>query len=139
MRIERALKLRDSAKMRLRDLYSAATHFGLPSDDINIGYSAILADLGKAPQWVRSYVDGYRQALTDRLYETALIFGGFIDGEFYSTHSNRPDYYGKHGVDAADWAARATDIGHYFDRYRELETGRYDRGEYKPFYVSAAQ
>lgn len=136
MRIERALKIRDTAKMRLRDLYSHAEFFGFKSDEINAGYSAILSDVGKAPQWVRSYLDGYRQSLTDRLYENTLIFGGFIDGEFYSTHSKRTDYYGKHGIDPSDWRNRASNIGHYFDRYKSLDDGTYDRGAFKPFYVS---
>ena len=135
MKIERALKLRNAAKTRLRDLYSHAEFFGLDSDSINSSYSEILRDLGRAPYWVRSYIDGYRQALTDRLYETALIFGGLVDGEFYSTHSNRPDYYGKHGIDAADWSNVAMNVGHYFDRYRPTETGKYDRGAFKPFFV----
>jgi len=136
MKIERALKLRDAAKMRLRDLYSFAVFHAITSAEINESYAAILADIGKAPQWVRSYVDGYRQALTDRLYETTLIFGGFYDGRFYSTHSKRADYYGKAGIDAVDWSQRATDIGHYYDRFHQLETGVHDRGAFKPFYVS---
>lgn len=136
MRIEQALKIRDAAKMRLRDLYSHAEFYGMDSDSINAGYSAILVDMAKGPQWARSYIDGYRQALTDRLYETVLIFGGFVDGEFYSTHSKRPDYYGKHGIDPSDWHNRASDIGHYFDRYKPLDRGTYDRGAFKPFYVS---
>lgn len=134
MRIERALKIRGAAKRRTREMFSFAAFHTMTSEEMNISYAAILADMGKVPQWVRAYVDGYRQAQIDRLYES-LIFGGFVEGRFMSTHSDRRDYYGKCGIDPADWHKAAKAKGHYFDRFFPLATGVYDRGAFKPFFV----
>lgn len=134
MRIERSLKIRDEAKRRTREMFSFASHYGMTSEEMNASYAAIISDMGKAPHWVRAYVDGYRQAQMDRLYES-LIFGGFVDGKFFSTHSDRRDYYGKAGIDPADWHKAAKAKGHYFDRFVPLATGVYDRGAFKPFFV----
>lgn len=138
MRIERALAIRNNFKSRLTSLYAHATHFGLSSDEINASYGDLRADTPQGtPSWVWAYLDGYRQALTDALYRDHLIFGGFIDGVFYSTHSDRPDYYQKHGIDPVDYAddGRVTNRGHYWDRYLPVKGGTYDRGAFKPFYT----
>ena len=116
MRIKLALAKRDAALLRLKDLYSSAEHFSLPNATINDRYNAVLASVAKCPEWVRVYLDGYRAALNDQLYRQHLVFGGFVDGVFYSTHSSRDDYYEKHGVEPRDYAdnGRVLQRGHYW-------------------------
>ncbi len=73
MRIETALKRRDRAISNLRDQFSSAAMFGTPSSVMNERYGDLCKIvLHKAPHWVRSYVDGYRRALTDSLYQAEL-------------------------------------------------------------------
>jgi hypothetical protein len=127
MRIETALKRRNAAMMALRDLYSHAKHFGLTSAEINEQFnSRVLATLKGAPAWTRYYVQGARDQISHELYcDGSLVHGAFIGGAFYSTHSNRPDYYGKNGFGAAGFA-RATAKG---------STGHYWSHNLKPYFV----
>ena len=118
MRIKTALRKRDAAVRRLRDLYSSAEHFGLPSATINDRFHAIVESIGKHPAWVRAYLDGWRAALGEQAYRNDLVFGGFVDDKFYSTHHDREDYYEKHGISARDYAddGRVAKRGHYWKR-----------------------
>lgn len=115
--IKKALSMRSNAVTAVRDLYSTATAFKLTANEINIRFRAIVgAKLGKAPHWAKSYVEGYRQCLNDELYRSALVFGCWVDGKFYSNHRNRADYYETQGMspsiysDASDNGTR----GHYW-------------------------
>jgi hypothetical protein len=124
MDISLALRRRDRAVSNLRDLYSRAEHFGLLSSQINDEYNVILANLGKAPQWVRQYLDGYRAALTEQAYRQQLVYGAIIDGHFFSTHRDREDYYEKSGIEPRAFADDNPTKGHYW------------RNNLKPFFVS---
>jgi hypothetical protein len=68
------------------------------------------------PAWVGAYVDGFSAALMESLYRDALVYGGIVDGQFYSVHRDRADYYEKHGIDPRDYAddGRVTARGHYW-------------------------
>lgn len=128
MQIKSALKHRDRAIERVRDLYSSAEQFGLPSDTINERYCDILQSelpAGKAPGWTRSFVDGYRKALIDNLYRSSLVYGAFIDGKFYSTHRNRDDYYEKQGLSARIFA----------EEHDKAVAGHYWASNLKPFFI----
>jgi hypothetical protein len=117
MRVETALKRRNAAMLSLRGLYSHAKHFGLTSTEINEQFdSRVLATLKGAPSWTRYYVHGARDQISRELYcDGSLVYGAFIGGVFYSTHSNRPDYYGKNGFGAAEFAQATKDSsGHYW-------------------------
>jgi hypothetical protein len=117
MKIETTLKRRNLAIMDLRDLYSHAKHFGLTSAEINEQYnSRVLARLKGAPSWALYYVQGIRDQISHTLYcDGSLVHGAFIGETFYSTHSNRPDYYGKNGFGSAEFA-QVTKVsrGHYW-------------------------
>lgn len=146
MRIERALAIRDRAKTRLRDVYSSAELGGYTSREISENVASIRGDYPKAPGWVWSYIDGYEQALRDELYRSQLIFGGFVDGVFYSTHSNRDDYYGKHGISALEYSdnGRVTGRGHYWKpeggaHIANAKPGySHKRGSVRPYSVNEA-
>ncbi len=137
MRIERALKIRAELKTRIADLYSFAHFHGLTSVEMQESCNAMLRDYPRLPQWVTSYLDGYKQALQETLYREHLIFGGYVGDVFYSIHSNRPDYYEKHGIDPADYAdnGKVTARGHYWKETVPLSNGTYNRG-IKPYFVS---
>lgn len=119
MRIETALNHQKRAIMQTRDLYSSAESFGLSSAQINERFNVILGSIAHCSGSIREYVRGYRQCLSDQLYRTALVHGGFVDGRFYSTHSNRPDYYERNGIKAVDYAddGRVTARGHYWIKH----------------------
>ena len=137
--LDRSLKVRDQAKTRLNDLYAMAVLIGMTSQEINEAKSKILADMpAKTPHWVRAYLSGYERALSDRLYDSVLVHGGLINGVFYSTHSNRPDYYGKHSIDACDFAddGLVKERGHYWPLAMAWRGGTYTRDKVKPYFIS---
>lgn len=113
MRIEHALKLRDEAVMSLKDNFASAKFYGPTSATMNEDYNKILARLQKAPEWVRAYLKGYRAALNDELYRESLVYGGWIGDKFYTTHSQRHDYYGL-SMTPQDWLEKAERLGHYW-------------------------
>lgn len=114
MDIAKSLKQRDAYRIAVADIYSTARVAGMTSTAINEAVRKARARFPRLPNWAASYVEGYEKALRDDLYANYLVFGGFINGTFYSTHSERDDYYGKHGIDALDWHNRAADRGHYW-------------------------
>ena len=119
MRIERALRLRDSVISGLRDCYSAASIYGMKSADMEVKRHEVLGRLPpKTPQWVRQFADGYWRCMIDGAYRHDLVFGGIVDGQFYSTHSDRDDYYEKHGIEPCEYAddGKVTSRGHYWKR-----------------------
>ena len=126
MNISRALVIRDRLVASLRDLHSRAEHFGMLSSDMTMAKLALYGEVPKrAPGWIREYADGYEKALTDAHYAHHLVFGGFVDGVFYSTHRDRADYYERNGIEPSAYAdnGKVTRRGHYWAR------------SLKPFYV----
>lgn len=117
MKTELALRHRDALVSRLRSAFSAAEISGITSTALNDSvrgcYAAVPAG---APSWVKEYGRGYEKALYDGLYERHLMFGGFYNGQWYSTHSKRDDYYGRNGIDASAFAddGAVTARGHYW-------------------------
>jgi hypothetical protein len=117
MDIGRALKVRDACTLRLRDLYSAASSYGLDHATLNERRRAIYYAMPKGtPFWVRSYLDGIADQLMQDCYQYRLVFGGKIGDTFYSTHSNRPDYYEKNGIEPSAYAddGLVRERGHYW-------------------------
>ena len=126
MDIKTSLKKRDAAITALRDLFLRARICGLSHDKLNDEVLKIKKSyLAKCPKWVIEYFRGYHAALIDSLYRECLVFGGFVDGRFYSTHRTRSDYYEKHGIEPCKFARR----GHYWNP--ELFNG-----VAKPFFLS---
>ena len=127
MKIERALKIRGDLEIAYASAYSHAKEFGLTSDELNESLAQARKRIApaKTPGWVFSYLSGYSRALSQSLYRDSLIHGGIINGIFYSTHSSRPDYYGKNGIEPAAWSKDATVTGHFWKHNVE-----------KPFFVS---
>ncbi len=137
MKIERAIALRNQLKTRVNDIYSCARIVGMESSAINQAYIDAKAQMPKGtPGWVFSFVDGYIAALNDDLYANWLEFGGFIDGEFYSTHRNSERYYEKHGFDAIEYSdnGRVLNRGHYWKTQVQYHGGIYTRETVKPYY-----
>lgn len=119
MRIERALRLRDSVISGLRDAYSAASIYGSTSKVMEESRHKVLDRLpARTPSWVRQYADGYWRCMIDNAYRYDLVFGGMVDGQFYSTHSDRDDYYEKHGIEPREYSddGKVTLRGHYWKR-----------------------
>jgi hypothetical protein len=127
--IAQSLAIRDRALLSLKDCMSAHTQFGSTSARLEENRHAILKqyNVDKYPHWVRSYLDGYWRCLIDHAYRHELVFGGMVDGKFYSTYSDREDYYEKNGIEPSAFADNGlvTNRGHYW------------RGDpTKPFFVS---
>ena len=114
MKIEKALKLRERAKNNYRDIFSSARHFGHSHTVMLEKRASVLDGLSKAPYWVKAYLEGYWQALQDQAYADALIYGAIINGQFYSTHHDRPDYYEVHGIEPSAFASDNPTKGHYW-------------------------
>lgn len=130
MRIERALKLRDSAVSQLRSIYETAPLISATHGEL-LDYSGKVyrETLGKAPRWARDHARGYESALRDGLYRAALIHGGYCRGLFCSTDSRRADYYVKQGISPPEYAAESTLRGHYWNP-------AFPGGVGKPFFIS---
>lgn len=118
MDIGRALKIRDRALSRATDIYGRAECFGSTSATINKEWCEMLEWLNglKVPRWIQAYLDGWRKAKTEQLYAQQLVFGGMVDGVFYSTHRDRADYYEKNGIEPREYAddGKVKERGHYW-------------------------
>lgn len=136
MRLDTALNKKNDAVRYSVDAYSAARSFGSLSKDLNERLREIIANMGKAPEWAREYVRGYQDCLGKDLYHTVLIFGGYVEGVFYTVEKDRADYYEKNGMGPKDWNDRATAKGHYWEE-NITATGYQIRG-IKPFFISDA-
>lgn len=134
MNLSTTLNKKNRAVSRSIDALFAARSFGSLSKDLHERLREAIADMGKAPEWAREYVRGYQDCLTKALYHTVLIFGGYVDGVFYSVEKDRPDYYEKNGMGPKDWHDRATAKGHYWQE-TITKTGYQTRG-IKPFFIS---
>lgn len=111
--IERSLAIRDRMVQAVREVYS--THRIMRSPSAVLHEAEIKVSRGvKAPHWVRAHVDGYAQRLKDELYERHLVYGGYVNGTFYSTHSDRDDYYDRHGVSPVEFSKKCSSGGHYW-------------------------
>lgn len=130
MRLNRSLAIRDRGITALADCYSASKSFGLTSAAMGNRRRETLERLGvyKAPHWVLSYLDGYWRAKIDAAYRYDLVFGAIIDGVFYSTHSDRDDYYEKNGFTAREWSDMGGWIG---------TRGHYWKKTLKPFFIDS--
>jgi hypothetical protein len=116
MRIEQALALRDRGVTVLCDCYSIAKTCGLTSADMETRKRESLSRLGisKAPQWVRSYLDGYWRAVMAQAYRFDLVFGAYHEGRFYSNQRKRADYYETAGLEPRVFAEANPTKGHYW-------------------------
>ena len=116
MRISTQLNKRNSAIASLNSLLSTAKFAGMTSAEINAETMKIRATLAKCPESIRAYFDGYNKCKIEALYHDSLMFGGFFNGVFYSTHSNRPDYYETNGIPPHEFAdnGKVTGRGHYW-------------------------
>jgi hypothetical protein len=117
------------------DAWSSAQTFGTSHDALLANLARIRARYTHLTQRDQAYAAGYEQALRDFAYRHALIYGGFLNGQFLSTHSHRPDYYQKHGVEPSAWAeaangGRVEAIGHYWETNSEKKV-------FKPFFTGA--
>lgn len=131
-RIETSLKRRDAALTALRDTFSSGRLFHWTSERLEQERHKTLERHGiaKCPHWVRSYLDGTWRQLVDTAYRQDLVYGGFYQGRFYSTHNNRPDYYGKHGIEPHEYAddGAVSARGHYWIK-------SVDNGVPHPFFI----
>jgi hypothetical protein len=117
MNIKRALAIRDDAARRLDDCYSSGKSFGSSSAALEAKRRQLLDALpATTPYWVRAYLDGYWRHVIQCAYRYHLIYGGYLDGAFRSTHSQRADYYEKHGIEPREFAesGHVQRVGHYW-------------------------
>jgi hypothetical protein len=133
--IDQSLKIRDKGQAALRSVFDAARHFGKTSRDMEADRRNALERIGvyKAPYWVAAYLEGYWRHIIDECYRRDLVFGGFVDGTFYSTHNDRADYYERHGIGPSEYAddGRVTLRGHYW----KPEAEHAHRPEARPFFI----
>lgn len=116
--LKRSLRIQRDAANALRDLFSRAKSFGFTHNQMLNQRGGIYAKLrvNDCPAWVNSYLQGVWDTLQAQAYQHDLVYGGYVDGLFYSTHSDREDYYQKHGIEPRDYAdnGRVKSRGHYW-------------------------
>lgn len=122
------LNHRDRARRQLIDLISTAKFCGITSKELNDKYIKILESVKHCPQWVREYLRGYHECQLAEIYSNCLMFGGYVNGKFYSTHSKREDYYQKHGIEPSAFNGLAKNTGHYWTTTKEPKP--FFNGEY---------
>ena len=88
MNTNQALKLRDQARARVYDVYSAAKRGQWASADLFKREHEAMIPIQKCPQWVKTCLEGIRYVLFDRLWHDELETGYEIDGVIYSTYKN---------------------------------------------------
>lgn len=118
MRYETLRNHKIAAVSAIDSLFARAKICGMRASEITAAFQSILADHSGIPNHAREYLRGRFDVQWESLYRESLMFGGFCNGEFYSTHSSRPDYYAKHGIDPSEWAQRVGSgmvrVGHYW-------------------------
>lgn len=117
--LKRMLDRRDRARGGIVDLFNTARHDGLSHSEMCKRRDDIYqrCKINHSPEWVSQYLHGYWDCLSQQLYRNDLVFGGMVDGQFYSTHSDRSDYYEKSGITPSELYAddgRVTERGHYW-------------------------
>ncbi len=105
MNIETATNHKKRAISAIESMVYAAKVSSITSAQFNEDAQAIFATISHCPRWVRDYCQGYLDCERKRI-QRGLVGGGFIDGVFYSTHSDRADYYAKHGIEPRAWAEK---------------------------------
>ena len=105
MKIETALNHKIRVLSAIESMVYAAKVSSITSAQFNEDAQAVFDTISHCPRWVRDYCQGYLDCERNRI-QRDLIGGGFIDGVFYSTHSNRDDYYAKHGIEPRAWAEK---------------------------------
>jgi hypothetical protein len=103
MRVERAWAIREECYSDLVSLFSNARAFRPPFAEMLDQRDAVYAKAEKCPHWVRAYLCGAWQVMYQGLWHDELVYGAWIDGRFYSTHRDRPDYYEKLGKTASEF------------------------------------
>lgn len=118
MRATTLLNMKNQTVSAIDSLFSCAKIMGMSGQEISTAFYAILSARPNMPRYMRQYMQGYFDCLWKALYRDCLVFGGFYNEVFYSTHSNRPDYYGKHGIEPIEWAQKTHSgilhVGHYW-------------------------
>lgn len=119
MRIDTALNHKRRVMSEIESMVSSAKISGITSSQFNEDSRIILATVSHCPRWVSAYCQGYLECERKRIQRECLVFGGYLNGVFYSTHSGREDYYAKHGIEPLQWAEKGfagevKDIGHYW-------------------------
>jgi hypothetical protein len=120
MGTERALRVREEAARGITDLFSQARTCGMTHDAMLTRRNILYAQcrVYEAPLWVHAYLDGCWNTHQAYAYKHDLVFGGMVDGVFYSTHNDRQDYYERNGISPCDFAdnGRVTARGHYWQQ-----------------------
>ena len=132
MKTETVLHYMQQSIQSVKIAYANARILGKTSAQLNSMLNAVFDGMRQKnmPRWAIERVKGYSLALNDSLYSDHLMFGCIIDGVFYSTHSDRHDYYVKQGMSANIYCEKSTKnptIGHYWK-----ENG-------KPFFTGGVQ
>ena len=107
MRIETALNHKTRALSSIESMVYAAKVSSITSEQFNQDSQDILATVAHCPRWVRDYCQGYLDCERKRIQRECLLHGGWIDGQFYSTHSDRDEYYANHGIEPRAWAEKS--------------------------------
>jgi len=141
MKIDRALAIRDAAIRRTADNYSALRSYHGTHVQLCEYRQAVRKDLHryKAPNWVRTYVDGYASALDDALWREMLFAYTAPDGVLYWTGPAKrngklpagfltieSDYNGEPALrQCADWpCAHYWPTGQPFTEAKPINVGR---------------
>lgn len=121
--LDRSIRERDAATVRLRDCMSIAYHGSmLSADEAVMVADRVFGPLARAPAHVRAYVRGAYHALREARYHRQIVWAhrNPDDGALYSLHVGanpacfrdiRPLYDAGRGADIARWNSG----GHYWN------------------------
>ena len=137
MKIDRALKLRDSAVSAWHSLGSTAYICGLTHTDVMRRSDEIDATLKGAPSWAKAYVHGYSAHLRDSWYESGALVWAHVapDGTRYTADKVTPAwglpvdplYKAGRGAEIATWKH-----GHFWRTsgkpYSDISSRNSDKG-----------
>lgn len=106
-------------------LYRRAKKQGMTSNQITELYLAYRKQvkIEKYPRYVSSYMAGVKDCLRSQIQHDDLEFCYVVKGKRYSTHTDSPLYYEKHGFSPKEVYDKAEQAGHFWK-----ESG-------KPYYV----
>lgn len=118
MKIERSLKIRDRAVASIRRLYDYIADVSLPQERELEMLGDIRRYLGdsKAPRWVVSYVEGFRDCRRGMVMAENTEFLYTCRGKLVSTEKGHELDMRKHGITHEMIATEATSSGFYWKK-----------------------
>ena len=118
MHLDQSVKIKIAGKQAISSMYRTARRNHYPASTIHTNYLDYIKGLPKGtPQWVKFYLQGYRDCESERIYEI-LEFCYVVDEKLYSVRRDSGRYYESYDITPKYLNDHHSSSGYY---YRDTE------------------